>query len=387
MKKPYVIWLPCWYPNRLQPFSGDFIQRHANSVGRYLCVQVIHVVRDNNLPSFGAEINHAIGSVNETTFYFNSLNRLPIIAKLFSFLIYQIQLFKAVRKCILKEGKPSAIHVHVAGRNALSGLFLSRWYKIPLHYTEHASYFLIEAKSSLYNKSFQKILWRFFTGYCTTVSAVSRHLAHNMEVLGCKKMVQVIPNTVNEAIFFKNRNRRIPVQPYRLLHISNMGYEKNLEGSLKALQKLHKDGINWTLEIFGPIENLPENLIDSMPEIRNSILISGEQPQKKIAEAMRNADLLIAFSRLETFGCVVAEALFTGLPVIVSDYPSLLELVVDGKNGIVAKNGNTDDLAECLKRFFNESDSNHFNVSVIPEKVFLPEKIGEKICKLYEIKI
>jgi len=45
-KMLYVLWLPSWYPNKLDPFDGDFIQRHANAASLHTKVHVIFVKAD-----------------------------------------------------------------------------------------------------------------------------------------------------------------------------------------------------------------------------------------------------------------------------------------------------------------------------------------------------
>ena len=40
-QKPYILWLPSWYPNKSEPYSGDFIQRHAKAAALYDPVTVI----------------------------------------------------------------------------------------------------------------------------------------------------------------------------------------------------------------------------------------------------------------------------------------------------------------------------------------------------------
>jgi len=388
MKKPYVIWLPCWYPNQLNPFSGDFIQRHAEAVSREIGVHVVHLVRDSKLKSFSFEKReHKEHSYLEITGYYNAFNFATVVSKPVSFFMYCLWLFRLVKKIIGSNGKPNAIHIHVAGRNALIGLVLARLYDIPLYYSEHASNFLPEARFSFHRSKIKRLAWLYFANRCSKVSAVSSHLASNLILLGCKRPVEVIPNVVKNSIFFKGPNQRIPSQPYQLLHVSNMGYEKNLEGTLLALNNLSTEGIEWKLEIFGPAENLPKQMIESLPGLKDRVTVSGEKTQFEIAEAMRRSDLLIAYSKLETFGCVVAEALITGLPVLVSNYPSLLELVVDGQNGIVVQSENTNELKAGLKRFFHNSALNQLIVTVNPENKFSVETIGKKFIEFYGIRI
>jgi glycosyltransferase involved in cell wall biosynthesis len=58
-------------------------------------------------------------------------------------------------------------------------------------------------------------------------------------------------------------------------------------------------------------------------------------------------------SRYETFGIAAAEAMMAGCPVVVAGAGALTELVQDGRNGLVAKPGDADDLAEKVLGLLN----------------------------------
>src|SRR3979409_1896047 len=46
MSRKKILWLASWYPNKLAPFDGDFIQRHAKAAALYNDIHLIHVVGD-----------------------------------------------------------------------------------------------------------------------------------------------------------------------------------------------------------------------------------------------------------------------------------------------------------------------------------------------------
>jgi hypothetical protein len=46
MARKKILWLVSWYPNKLLPYNGDFIKRHAEAVSLYEDVYLIYVVRD-----------------------------------------------------------------------------------------------------------------------------------------------------------------------------------------------------------------------------------------------------------------------------------------------------------------------------------------------------
>ena len=76
-----VLWLVSWYPNRLDAFTGDFIQRQAQAVSQYCEVEVVFVKKDIGLrPNTMAVEKNKTGTLTEHIIYYNSLKiNLPII--------------------------------------------------------------------------------------------------------------------------------------------------------------------------------------------------------------------------------------------------------------------------------------------------------------------
>jgi len=48
-KRLHILFLCSWYPTRVLPSNGDFIQRHAEAVALLHSVSLIHVITDKNL--------------------------------------------------------------------------------------------------------------------------------------------------------------------------------------------------------------------------------------------------------------------------------------------------------------------------------------------------
>ena len=48
-KKLHILFLCGWYPSRILPTNGDFIQRHAEAVATQQKVSVVHIITDENL--------------------------------------------------------------------------------------------------------------------------------------------------------------------------------------------------------------------------------------------------------------------------------------------------------------------------------------------------
>ena len=45
---PYILWLASWYPTKIVPGNGDFIQRHAYAVSIYQQIVLVHTIHDPN---------------------------------------------------------------------------------------------------------------------------------------------------------------------------------------------------------------------------------------------------------------------------------------------------------------------------------------------------
>ena len=48
-KQLHILFLCGWYPSRVLPTNGDFIQRHAEAVSMKHKVTVLHIITDENL--------------------------------------------------------------------------------------------------------------------------------------------------------------------------------------------------------------------------------------------------------------------------------------------------------------------------------------------------
>jgi len=106
------------------------------------------------------------------------------------------------------------------------------------------------------------------------------------------------------------------------------------------------------------------------------VIFMEEIPYPDVAKEISNSDAMIHFTRYETFGCVIAESLCCGVPVIVSDLEVTKELVKDRVNGLLVKENKVDDLAQKILYFMDtrfqinskkiaEENQQKFNYNVV----------------------
>jgi glycosyltransferase involved in cell wall biosynthesis len=89
------------------------------------------------------------------------------------------------------------------------------------------------------------------------------------------------------------------------------------------------------------------------------IVMPGRIPKAEVRQAMREADIAVMPSRpdyAEGLPNTVVEGLAHGLPLVVSDHPSVKARLRDGEDCLIARAGDPADLARQLRRYLDEPD-------------------------------
>lgn len=100
----------------------------------------------------------------------------------------------------------------------------------------------------------------------------------------------------------------------------------------------------------------------------------------------RDMDIELVCSKCEAFGRITIEAMMGGNPVIGSNVGGTVELVKDGYNGYLYKEGNAEDLADKIESFYN----NRENIRMLGENAYLSvcqsnnaDKYIQELMKIY----
>jgi glycosyltransferase involved in cell wall biosynthesis len=381
-----VLWLPAWYPNKTEPFAGDFIQRHAKSVALYHAVQVIHIVRDKDgiITKNIKEENYQLGQLTEKIIYYHTpVFPVAVIDKLISTRFYGRLYRKYIKTYLNKNGMPAIAHVHIAGKNGLVALWLKRKYKIPFVVSEHWSVYLPEAVPRFDNFSrLFKLMWNRIMNGSKGLSTVSNHLGTAIRRLRKNIEFTVIPNVVDDTIFFPVE--KAAKNTVQFIHISSLNFPKNPEAILQAFSIVKKVDPGFTLSVFGPQNDDLKELVVGLG-LQDHVLFQQEVPQPQLAVSMQQADALILYSRFETFGCVLIEAGACGIPVIVSDIPAFHETVQEGLNGYFAGSGKPELLAQKII-WFMQQDKKLYDKKIIAATAekYHYNRVGKLFSEFYK---
>ena len=332
-----IVFLASWYPSRLNPELGNFVQRHAEAVAfSGARIKVVHVAYSNRIlfPKMKKEI------VNQIEIFHLFLPKISLHAD--SLIQYWL---KIILKNILKKGfNPELIHCHVAYPAGDIAIKLSEKLNLPLVSTEHWSRF-DQAGLDEPNKEIEQKI-RKVSAMSSAILPVSNYLAKLMQRTGIAGRYQVIYNCVNTQFFYPI-SRKHPSK-FTFLHISNFEPGiKNTEGIIEAFSKLKASDAQLIIAGDGDLNRLRRFCESKNINTRN-IRFQGKLKYLEVAKLNQESDCLVLFSNFENLPCVIAEAHCCGNPVLASNVGGIPEMI-DSGNGKLIDPQATEDLTNEME--------------------------------------
>jgi glycosyltransferase involved in cell wall biosynthesis len=381
-----VLWLASWFPNRLDPLAGDFIERHAEAASLYNDIFVLHVVKDNELNIPGKMLKETKSLTKHCqvaiTYYQTGFKRFRWLHVIQSNFRYCSCYYHSIRAYIKERGRPDCIHVHIALKAGFIALLAKKIYGIPYIVSEQWTGLCPEAKPGLDDRNWLfRWFWKMVMENASTWSAVSEYLGNSIQQKFKLSGFSVIPNIVNTEIFYPEVH--LP-GPFRFIHVSVMNYQKNPEQIFEAIALLkQKTQDHFIVFLFGGLSAALKELAEKL-DINDQIAVMSPRPQPILAKDMRSSGALILYSRFETFGCVIIEANACGLPVIVSNIPVLHENVVDGVTGIFVPLDDPGKLADQMAWMMQHAkDFDKEKMITLTKEKYSYMRAGEAFDRLY----
>ena len=380
MSRKKILWICSWYPNKLEPFNGDFIQRQAHAAALRNDVFVLHLAGDDTgvVKETGEVVTNAPG-ITEKIIYFKKHASFP--AKLLSHYKWLHLSKKAIRKYIIENGKPDIIHVNIPVKAGYLGLWAKKKYDVPYVVTEHwgiyneVEVYNYESKNSLFKQLTKKV----YEGAAVFISVI-RYLAEGVNRLVMQKKYTVVPNVVDTNIFYYQEKQSAT---FRFLHVSNMVQLKNAEGILRAFKIFIKENSNAERVMVGDTTHTIREYAASLGFPKGTVSFRGEVSYQHVATEMQLADCFILFSNIENSPCVIGEALCCGLPVIASNVGGIPELV-DETNSLLVEPGNENILANAMREIMSHHSSyNRKKIAEKAQKFFSYPVISKQLDEIY----
>ena len=381
-KKLKILFIPRWYPNRVDPLNGIFIKRHALSVALKHQVAVLFVNADPQLKDVKYEQTFSVedGISTVRVYYNNSLVNIPVLSSLIKFYRYSMACRMGIKVVEEKFGTPDICHIHVLSRTFIP----ARHFRVPFIVSEQWSGYLPE--DGTYKGFLKKMFTKRAVEKAYAVTTVSQSLKDAMLSHGLKNNYSVIPNVVDVSLFSpaavnEKKNKFI------FLHVSNLDDRaKNVSGMIKAVKKISQTRNDFEFHIVGDgVQRAElEALAESVHLLNKNIFFLGTKNSAEVADLMRKADLFLLFSNYDNMPCVMVESLASGLPVIGSAIHGIKEHVKDGR-GILVTPGDESALCEAILKAMDSIGSyDKIKLNAYAKERFSYESVGEKFDTIYQ---
>jgi L-malate glycosyltransferase len=389
-----VLVLPLWYPTTGHPYAGIFVREHARAArAAGVEVAVLHIPGEprhgGGLWRIEEERDPEISAGFPTLRVRARSIRVPGSPRLSYWISYGLGLLAAAvafRRLRSRGFRPDVIHAHVSDAGAI-GVALGKLFGIPVVITEHSTAF---PTRTLDSGQLKRARWAFRNA--ARVLPVSLSLQQAIEAYGIDARFEVVPNAVDLSVFHPRRREEGTGAPRsggdqgkRMAFVGSLEptEHKGFPTLVEALRLLGLRRSDWTLDVVGdgPSRVASEHLVEQAG--LSSVVFHGGLPKKAVAQLIRDSDLFVLPSRFETQGCVLIEAMASGLPIVATNVGGIPETVASGC-AVLVPPGDAPALADAIDRALSNLDA-FDRVAMVDRTAarFGLEAVGARLSRIY----
>lgn len=339
-----IVYLSSWYPNRHQPFVGNFVRRQAQLIARDHEVIVVHTVAHESEDGMRLETNQE-GNLTEHIVYHGRGK--TIFSK-------RRRQQDALKLALKKVHNRDLMITQILFPKLLQFSDVQWHFSAPWIHIEQGSYFRDEARSN-WSRMNRWLLKRAQKAKISQFFSVSDFLRSDLQKVFPDTNIDLVNNHVDTERFCPDpevKNDRI-----NFLHVSTLDEStKNPMGMFEACKILHhefKKDFHFT--IVCDEETSKWEKVCSELKIDHLVTFKGPLKWEELPVEYQQADAFVLNSVYETFSIVLAEAWSTGTPTITTsvgighNLPDFL--------GIQTEIRNDRNLAEALLKFMETKSS------------------------------
>jgi len=233
------------------------------------------------------------------------------------------------------------LHVHYAIPHSVSAMLargiLSSSRRLPFVTTLHGTDITLVGMDRSYYP-----ITKYSIEQSDGITAISGDLRrHTIEVFDVAQPIEVIYNFVNTDLYRPSPERE--QRPPRLIHLSNFRPVKRVNDCIRILAEVRKsvDAELWMVG-DGPDRAPAERLTHDLGLV-NSVRFLGKR--NDVPALLRQADVLLMPSEMESFGLAALEGMCSGVVPIGTNVGGVPELITDGVDGYLCKVDAIDDMA------------------------------------------
>jgi len=250
---------------------------------------------------------------------------------------------------------------------------------IPVVISEHFSGF---ARGVLSRRQIYEV--RLIFRMADTVLPVSQALQKTLQEHKVKAAFQVVPNVINTDLFYYLPSQSPSNNTVRLLAVSSLVAHKGLTYLFQGLKRVSWKNRVWHLDVVGdgPEAEQHFQMVKEL-DLSCNVTFHGQMLKHEVAQMMRTADIFVLPSLFETFSVVTAEALASGLPVLVTRCGGP-EGFVTARAGVVVAPGDAGAIADALTKMVERLPSyDRAAIARGAKERFGSESVGALLYGLY----
>lgn len=396
-----VFVIPSWYPSHDHPINGIFNKEQAIALALLdpqsnFCVSLWGQKDESNLLW---SKDHLFNVIKLIKFFKKHGNQTSVLSNDVLSNLYEtftpaltwtrkfyagniINIIKANEKNLKyferRAGKINIIHAHAAYPAGYIAFVLSKRFGIPYVITEQITPFpsrhYLNFKGNIHSNIMEALIQSNF------VVAVSPALKNKFINVGLRNSV-FIPNLTDETFFMPGPNVTRYKKPTFFM-LGRMVEQKGVPVLLNSIAKMKHHNISF--RIGGDGEEIDSYKALANKLHLNKIIWLGELSRAAARDELQGCDAFVLPSIHENLPLVLLEAIACGKPIIATDCGGP-EYIVNENNGILAKVGDSDDLAN--KMDWMMENINRYNTESIREdflKRFSRKVVITQIMEIYE---
>lgn len=161
----------------------------------------------------------------------------------------------------------------------------------------------------------------------------------------------------------------------RVIAVGRLDYQKSFDRLIQAWALVCADTDEWVLDIFGQGEWM--DMLQKMIEdngLKERCILRGTT--NDIWKEYRNSSIFVMSSHYEGLPMVMIEAMSCGLPAVSFDFKcGPKDIIEDGKNGLIVKDGDIEGLARALSMLIRHEETRN---AMSVEAVKVADKYSEE---------
>jgi len=385
-KKPNVLFLTSWYPNKLQPALGNFVQQHAKAVSKYCNVSVLFAAADPDLKDKRPQVEYTEdeGIPTARCYYPAAGFRIPFLTSWRQLEYYLHSLKEGLMMLQTQQGSFDILHVPVPYKAGIAALRIKELQHLPYLVTEHwTGYYPEDGRYKGIVKPYtQKIIQK-----ARAITVVAERQQEMMQHHGLRGDYYTTPNVVDTNLFKPGNTNPRQAEKKQLLHVSSLDdHQKNITGLLKAIKEVAKERQDFELLLVGNGTDRQklEALADKMELLGKQVKFLGAKTHKEIAKLLQNSVAFVLFSNYENQPCVILEALACGTPVISTRVGGISKMV-DAASGKLITRGDEATFAKAIINVLKEDPGfNPQRMHALIKETNSAEVVGNQMKDIYQ---